>query len=178
MDEISSKCKADKSYLIPSQLLLHRVEDIKCRPQPQYESAGGLASRMIIESSSYQTTPCSSPPTKFRDPIHATVEPAIEVSGTGPDGRRDQGKFDNQVTQAAEIARNGGETTSNDTKFCDSKPKQTPRQIRAVAKDSKIAETQQKGRNSSSNSEVESSPRLESEGDTSIPSIQVLRIKY
>ncbi|KIM97309.1 hypothetical protein OIDMADRAFT_20508 [Oidiodendron maius Zn] len=38
------------------------VADFKSKPYPCYQSAGALASRMIIESSSYQTTPCSSPP--------------------------------------------------------------------------------------------------------------------
>jgi hypothetical protein len=40
------------------------VEDFKSRPQQHYQTAGALASRMVIEASSYQTTPCSSPPTE------------------------------------------------------------------------------------------------------------------
>ena len=47
------------------QLELHppsKVADFKSRPYPCYQSAGALASRMMIDASSYQTTPCSSPP--------------------------------------------------------------------------------------------------------------------
>ena len=46
------------------QLELHppsKVADFKSRPYPCYQSAGALASRMMIDASSYQTTPCSSP---------------------------------------------------------------------------------------------------------------------
>jgi hypothetical protein len=39
-----------------------KVADFKFRLQPSYESAGALSSRRIIETSSYQTTPCHSPP--------------------------------------------------------------------------------------------------------------------
>jgi hypothetical protein len=38
-----------------------KVADFKLRPPPSYESAGALASRRVIETSSYQTTPCHSP---------------------------------------------------------------------------------------------------------------------
>lgn len=33
-------------------------------PPPRYETAGGLSTRMIIDSASYTTTPCSSPPSE------------------------------------------------------------------------------------------------------------------
>jgi hypothetical protein len=39
-----------------------KAEDFKSWPYPLYESAGTLGSRMIVEASSYQTTPRHSPP--------------------------------------------------------------------------------------------------------------------
>jgi hypothetical protein len=80
MKEEPSCSTADASHLIPPQLLLHRIEDIKYRPPQQYESAGARASRMVIELSSYQTTPCSSPPNEFCDP-GPNVESVVVADG-------------------------------------------------------------------------------------------------
>jgi hypothetical protein len=158
MDEIVPKSKTDTSHLIPPQLLSHRVEDIKYRPQPRYETAGGRASRMIIESSSYQTTPCNSPPNEIRDPIHASVEPATGVNNTSTSGRPGQENYQDHVTQVANKASSGGETISTDTGPCNPELKQTPRQIKAITKDGKCAESRLKGSKSSSVDEIESNP--------------------
>ena len=49
-------------------------------PPPRYETAGGLSTRMIIDSASYTTTPCSSPPS---EPSH--VFSAYDTHHKAPD---------------------------------------------------------------------------------------------
>lgn len=62
MDKGSPRNASDNPARQPQLRPTLKAEDFKPRPYPLYESAGALASRMIIEASSYQTTPCHSPP--------------------------------------------------------------------------------------------------------------------
>lgn len=163
MDEIGPKSTTDASHLIPPQLLSHRVEDIKFRSQPRYETAGGRASRMIIESSSYQTTPCSSPPNEFRDSSHVPVEPAIGVTDTGTRRRPGQEDYEHHVTRSPNKAASGEETTAKDTGSYNLEPEQTSGGIKARAKDCKIAVSQLKGSKDPIVDKIESTTHLESE---------------
>jgi hypothetical protein len=55
---------SDTTHLIlPTSV---KIEDIKSRPHPHYETAGARSTRMIIDSASYVTTPCDSPPNDLR----------------------------------------------------------------------------------------------------------------
>jgi hypothetical protein len=68
MDKAESRNASDGTHLaLPPSI---KVEDLRSWSPSRYsyESAGARSSRMIIESSSYQTTPCNSPrPESFQN---------------------------------------------------------------------------------------------------------------
>jgi hypothetical protein len=71
MDKAESRNASDGTHLAPPQLPSIKVEDLRSWSPSRYsyESAGARSTRMIIESSSYQTTPCNSPPPEsFQNP--------------------------------------------------------------------------------------------------------------
>lgn len=116
MDEKSSHSTTETSHLIPQQLLLHRVEDLKSRPQPHYESAGARATRMVIELSSYRTTPCSSPPNELCDLIHGPNTRTADIqNGMSYDAPRrpEQKEYDKNSTQGDQDRRNSREMPEN-----------------------------------------------------------------
>jgi hypothetical protein len=64
MDKESPRSAPDAMYLAPPQVPSLKVEDVRSWSPSHYsyQSAGARSTRMIIESSSYQTTPYGSPP--------------------------------------------------------------------------------------------------------------------
>ena len=69
MDRERVQNTLDDGHLCPPQQkpsTLLRVEDLRSRPYPRYESAGARSTRMIINSASYETTPTDSPPNELR----------------------------------------------------------------------------------------------------------------
>lgn len=71
MDDAESPNAADATRLVQPQLPSIKVEDLRSWSPSRYyyESAGARSTRMIIESSSYHTTPCNSPrPESFLNP--------------------------------------------------------------------------------------------------------------
>jgi hypothetical protein len=71
MDKAESRNASDATHVAPPQLPSIKVEDLRSWSPSRYsyESAGAKSTRMVIESSSYQTTPCNSPrPESFQNP--------------------------------------------------------------------------------------------------------------
>jgi hypothetical protein len=78
-------CVLAAIHLAPPRGTSLNIEDLKPRPQPRYECAGARSTRMIIESSSYQTTPSNSGPQSpklgpfaIEDHILNDVSPKLE----------------------------------------------------------------------------------------------------